>query len=296
MRVTPRVRCRAALRRTRYRLLVSCPAVDAARQARHETLDAIELHGVKRSFSIGGHELVALDDLSLRVPEGTLVCVVGPNGSGKSTLLRIAAGLIPADAGTVVVNGAPVIGPDPQVGLVFQEPRLLPWRTVLDNVTLPLMLAGWEEERRVERGSQLIEQLGLEGFERAFPAQLSGGLAQRAGIARALALEPDVLLMDEPFSALDALTRDRLDEWLLTLWQRTQSTILLVTHSISEAVFLADRVVVLSSRPGRIVADIDVDIPRPRSIRDADAAAFSQAAMRVREALEAGSASVGAAA
>ena len=143
-------------------------------------------------------------------------------------------------------------------------------------------------------GTQLIGQLGLDGFERAYPAQLSGGLAQRAGIARALALEPDVLLLDEPFSALDALTRDRLDEWLLTLWQRTRSTIVLVTHSIAEAVFLADRVVVLSSRPGHVVADIDVDLPRPRSIRDADAAAFTRAAMRVREALEAGSEPLGA--
>jgi NitT/TauT family transport system ATP-binding protein len=272
------------------------PAVDVARQARHEITDAIELHAVRRSFSIGDHELVALEDLSLRVAQGSLVCVVGPNGSGKSTLLRIVDGLITADAGTVAVNSAPVAGPDPRVGLVFQEPRLLPWRTVMDNVTLPLALAGWNEERRVERGTQLIEQLGLDGFERAYPAQLSGGLAQRAGIARALALEPDVLLMDEPFSALDALTRDRLDEWLLTLWRRTQSTILLVTHSISEAVFLADRVVVLSSRPGRVVADIAVDIPRPRSIRDADAAAFTRAAMQVREALEAGSEAVGAAA
>jgi NitT/TauT family transport system ATP-binding protein len=170
---------------------------------------------------------------------------------------------------------------------------LLPWRTVIDNITLPLALAAWSESRRVERGRQLLDQLGLGGFERAYPAQLSGGMAQRAGIARALALEPAVLLMDEPFSALDALTRDRLDEWLLTLWQRTQSTIVLVTHSIGEAVFLADRVVVLSSRPGRVVADIDVDIPRPRSIRDADAAAFTHAAMRVREALEAGSEPLG---
>jgi NitT/TauT family transport system ATP-binding protein len=243
---------------------------------------------VRRSFSIAGRELVALDDLSLRVPEGSLVSVVGPNGSGKSTLLRIIAGLIPADAGTVSVHGAEVAGPDPRVGLVFQEPRLLPWRTVMGNVTLPLALAGWDDRRRTERGRQLIAQLGLEGFERAYPAQLSGGLAQRAGIARALALEPDVLLMDEPFSAVDALTRDRLDEWLLTLWQRTGSTILLVTHSISEAVFLADRVVVLSSRPGHVAAEIEVDIDRPRSIRDADAAAFTHAAMRVREALESG--------
>ena len=269
------------------------PAVDAATQARHETLDAIELHGVRRSFSIDGRELVALDDVSLRVPQGSLLCVVGPNGSGKSTLLRILAGLIPAGAGSVIVNGTAVTGPDPRVGLVFQEPRLLPWRTVMDNVTLPLALAGWSEQQRVERGTQLIGQLGLDGFERAYPAQLSGGLAQRAGIARALAMEPDVLLMDEPFSALDALTRDHLDEWLLSLWQRTQSTIVLVTHSIGEAVFLADRVVVLSARPGHVVADIEVDIPRPRSIRDAAAATFTHAAMRVREALEAGSEPLG---
>jgi NitT/TauT family transport system ATP-binding protein len=258
------------------------------------TLDAIELRGVNRSFSIGGRQVVALDDLSLRVAAGSLVAVVGPNGSGKSTLLRIVSGLLAPDNGSVFVDDVHVTGPDPRVGLVFQEPRLLPWRTLFDNVTLPLALAGWDDERRRSRGTELLEQLGLRGFEEAYPPQLSGGMAQRAGIARALALEPPVLLMDEPFSALDALTRDRLDEQLLALWQRMGSTIVLVTHSIPEAVFVADRVIVLSSRPGRIVADIPIDIPRPRSIRDAAAPEFGRAALAVRDALEAGADPLGA--
>jgi NitT/TauT family transport system ATP-binding protein len=252
-------------------------------------VDAIELHGVKRSFSVAGQPILALDGVSLGVPAGSLVAVVGPNGSGKSTLLRLICGLLLPDEGSVTVNGTRVSGPDPRVGLAFQEPRLLPWRTLFDNVTLPLALAGWSHDRRVQRGDALLDQVGLRDFAGAYPAQLSGGMAQRAGLARALALQPDVLLLDEPFSALDALTRDWLDEQLVSLWERTDATIVLVTHSIPEAVFVADRVVVLSSRPGRVVADVTVPIPRPRSLRDANVAAFGEIAVSVRSALEAGS-------
>ena len=256
-----------------------------------------ELRGVQKWFDRGGAQpLRVLEDIDLEIRANEVICLIGPSGCGKSTILRICAGLIRPSKGEVRYHGERLWGLTPGVAIVFQAFALFPWMTVLGNVEAVLRARGLEEREAAERARKAIRMVGLDGFERAYPAQLSGGLAQRAGIARALALEPDVLLMDEPFSALDALTRDRLDEWLLTLWQRTQSTILLVTHSISEAVFLADRVVVLSARPGRVVADIGVDIPRPRSIRDADAAAFTRAAMQVREALEAGSEPVGAAA
>jgi NitT/TauT family transport system ATP-binding protein len=259
----------------------------ASGTSRTQTLNAIELQGVTRSFTIAGRRVVALEGLTLGVPAGSIAAVVGPNGSGKSTLLRLISGLLPPDEGTVTVDGSAVTGPDARVGLAFQEPRLLPWRTLLDNVCLPLELEGWPADRRRARGLELLAQVRLRGFEDAYPAQLSGGMGQRAGIARALALEPRVLLLDEPFSALDALTRERLNVELLTLWERSRPTILLVTHSIPEAVFLADRVVVLSPRPGRVVADVAVDLPRPRSPVALDSAAFSDAALRIRAALEA---------
>lgn len=277
-RVRPRFPVRAQCTRLRWH---ACRTLVEDR-----TLNAIELRDVRRSFTVGGQRLVVLDGVSFHVAAGSIVAVVGPNGSGKSTLLRLVSGLLTPDSGQVMVDGAVVAGPDPRVGLVFQEPRLLPWRTLLSNVCLPLDLAGWPRERREERGRQLISQMRLSGFEAAYPGQLSGGMAQRAGIARALVQEPRVLLLDEPFGALDALTRERLNTELLALWEGTHPTIVLVTHSIPEAVFLADRVVVLSSRPGRIVADVPVELPRPRSMVDADTAAFSQAAVAVRAALE----------
>jgi NitT/TauT family transport system ATP-binding protein len=252
---------------------------------RYPTLDAIEVLAARRSFIVDGQPLIAIDALDLRVPSGQVVAVVGPNGSGKSTLLRLVSGLLTPDGGQVIVGGAPVTGPDPRVGLAFQEPRLLPWRTLLDNICLPLELGGWERRRREARGRELMELVGLDGFDRAFPAQLSGGMAQRAGIARALALEPSVLLLDEPFGALDALTRERLNAELPKVWERRHATVLLVTHSIAEAVFLADRVAVLSPRPGRVVADIPVELPRPRHAGSLDTAGFSGAAEQVRSAL-----------
>jgi NitT/TauT family transport system ATP-binding protein len=250
-------------------------------------LDAIEVQDVSRSFTIAKMPLAVLERVSFRVPQGQVVAVVGPNGSGKSTLLRLVSGLLTADEGSVLIQGTPVAGPDPRVGLAFQEPRLLPWRTVLENTAFPLELAGWERGRRESRARELLDRVGVIGFDRAHPAQLSGGMSQRVGIARALALDPPVLLLDEPFSALDSLTRDRLNLELLRLWEATGSTVLLVTHSIPEAVFLADRVLVLSRRPGRLIADVAVGLPRPRDPAAVDTAAFSEAAVRIREALAA---------
>jgi NitT/TauT family transport system ATP-binding protein len=248
-------------------------------------LDAIELTGISRSFDIKGSRLLALEALDLRVAKREIVAIVGPNGCGKSTLLRVISGLLPPDRGTVLAFDSTVAGVDPRVGLVFQEPRLLPWRDVLDNVAFPLELAGLDRDRREARAHAVLQLTGLEGFAVAYPDQLSGGMAQRAALARALAPEPDVLLLDEPFSALDAMTRERLDDDLLSLWGQTGTTIVLVTHSISEAVYLSDRVLVMSARPGRIIAEVPVEVPRPRSLLGSGASMFSDAADRVRQLL-----------
>jgi ABC-type nitrate/sulfonate/bicarbonate transport system ATPase subunit len=229
-----------------------------------------------------GGRLTALDGIDLDVAPGEVVALIGANGSGKSTLLRVVAGLLRPDRGSVTLDGRPVTDPDAGIGLVFQEPRLLPWRSVAANVAYPLEIAGWAPERRAERVAELLGLVGLAGAAALRPRELSGGMRQRAAIARALALAPSVLLLDEPFSALDALTRERFNVELLDLWSQTGTTILVVTHSIPEAVFLADRVVVLSPRPGRVVAEIRVPIPRPRSLETLDEAAVSATARQIR--------------
>lgn len=245
---------------------------------------AVQLAGVEFEFEArsGGRHPV-LGGIDLHLEPGGVVTLIGPNGSGKSALLRVVAGLLPATAGQVVLDGALIVGPDPRIGLVFQEPRLLPWRTAAGNITYPLELAGWDAGRRQTRLDELVALIGLEPVAvTARPAELSGGTRQRVAVARALALEPEVLLLDEPFSALDALTRERFDLELLRLWERSRPTILLVTHSIPEAILVADRVIVLSPRPARVVADIRVDLPRPRSIADLDQATVSATAQRIR--------------
>jgi NitT/TauT family transport system ATP-binding protein len=256
---------------------------DAAREV--TTLDAIELRGVARSFDIKDTRLIALEGLDLRVTEREIVALVGPNGCGKSTLLRVIGGLLPPDRGSVRVLSSSVAGVDPRVGLVFQEPRLLPWRDVLSNIAFPLELAGVDKAERQRRAQEALRLTGLDGFAEALPHQLSGGMAQRAALARALVPRPDVLLLDEPFSALDAMMRERLDAELLSLWRQTGTTIVLVTHSISEAVFLADRVLVMSSRPGHVVAEVPVGAPRPRHMTGSEATTFGVAADHVRRLL-----------
>lgn len=241
----------------------------------------IRVDGVSLTFR-GARTVHVLDGIDLDIQPRQVIALIGPNGCGKSTLLRVLAGLIPADRGSVSIEGDRVAGPDPRVGLVFQEPRLLAWRSAEDNVRFPMELAGWPRERQRARASDLLGLVGLREFAGARPSTLSGGTRQRVAIARALALEPSVLLMDEPFSALDALTRERFNQELLHLWERTGTTIVLVTHSIPEAVFLADRVVVMSPRPGRVVADVRVDLPRPRRVADLDSAFVSSVAASVR--------------
>jgi len=243
----------------------------------------ISLRGVTVSFAAGGRErLVALDGLDLDVEGGQIVAIIGPNGSGKSTLLRVLAGLLPPDRGEVALDGHPIVGPDPRIGLVFQEPRLLPWRTTASNIAYPLELAGVDRVLRRRRVEALLHTVGLEAAAGQVPSQLSGGMRQRAALARTLVLEPEVLLLDEPFSALDELTRERLNLELLAITARTPTTILVVTHSVQEAIFLADRVVVLSERPGRVVADVPVGLERPRSLRDLDAAVVTRTAAEIR--------------
>ncbi len=223
-----------------------------------------------------------LDAIDLAIRPGEVIALIGPNGCGKSTLLRVLAGLIPPDGGSVTIDGDPVTGPDERVGLVFQEPRLLAWRTAEQNVRFPMELAGWSAERQERRAEDLLALVGLREFAMAKPSTLSGGTRQRVSIARALALEPRVLLLDEPFSALDALTRERFNVELLRLWERTGTTIVLVTHSIPEAVFLADRVIVMSPRPAGVAAEIPVELPRPRRVADLDSAVVSAVAAQVR--------------
>ena len=230
----------------------------------------------------GSRTVHVLDHIGLEVRPREVVALIGPNGCGKSTLLRVVAGLIAPDGGRITLDGDPVTGPDARVGLVFQEPRLLAWRTTEANVRFPMDLAGWPRDRQAARASDLLGLVGLREFATARPTTLSGGTRQRVAIARALALEPSVLLLDEPFSALDALTRERFNAELLRLWERTGTTIVLVTHSIPEAVFLADRVLVMSPRPGRVVAEISVGLPRPRRVADLDSAFVSSVAADVR--------------
>jgi NitT/TauT family transport system ATP-binding protein len=237
---------------------------------------------VTRRFDIDGRQVTVLDDVSFDVSAHGICAVVGPNGSGKSTLLRLVAGLLVPDGGTIEIDGVAVADADQRVGLVFQEPRLLPWRTAIDNVAFPLELAGVGRRARRERARALLELVGLTTFARAYPHQLSGGMRQRAAIARALARDPHILLLDEPFSALDALTRERFNGELLEIWRRTGTTILIVTHSIAEAVFLADEVIVLSARPGRVAARVAVPLGRPRLADALDSAAFSRAAATIR--------------
>ena len=243
----------------------------------------IQLRDVAVTFPVARAErLEALGGVDLEIEPGQVVALIGPNGSGKSTLLRVIAGLLAQDRGSVAIDGVAVVGPSPRVGLVFQEPRLLPWRTTAENVAYPLELAGVPAQEREPRVAALLATVGLEGAAAVIPNRLSGGMRQRAALARTLATEPAVLLLDEPFSALDELTRERLNLELLAIAAQTGATVLIVTHSVQEAIFLADRVVVLSARPGRVVADVQVNLPRPRSLADLDAAVVTNAAATIR--------------
>jgi NitT/TauT family transport system ATP-binding protein len=226
---------------------------------------AVEANGVRKVYWTRGAETVALDEVSFRVARGEFVTVVGRSGCGKTTLLKLISGLLPASAGQVAVEGRAVRAPLRNIGLVFQSPVLLKWRTVLKNVMLPVEILGMERGRARAQALELIKLVGLEGFETKYPRELSGGMQQRVSLCRALVHNPPLLLMDEPFGALDALTREEMNQELLRIWQDQAKTTLLITHSISEAIFLGDRVIVMTPRPGRILEIVPVPLPRPRT-------------------------------
>ena len=214
-----------------------------------------------------GTSLLALDRINLDVREGEFVSVVGPSGCGKTTFLSVVDGLIPASGGEILVDGVAVTKPGPDRAVVFQDASLLPWRTVLGNVVYGLECAHVKTREARERARYFIDMVGLNGFEGSYPHELSGGMQQRVNLARALVMDPKILLMDEPFAALDAQTRETMQEELLRIWLKAGKTVLFITHQIDEAIFLSDRVIVFSGRPGRVRASVDIDIERPRSLR-----------------------------
>ncbi len=226
--------------------------------------------------------LRALRDVSFDVHPREFICVLGPSGSGKTTLLRILAGLIKPTSGTFTFGH----GEQPSIGMVFQQATLMPWRTVIENIKLPLEVNQMDESTARAKASEMIELVGLQGFEDSLPRDLSGGMAQRVAIARALVHDPDLLLLDEPFGSLDALTRERMWTELSRIWQMRQKTVIMVTHSINESLFLADRVLVLTQRPGKIKIDVEVDLPRPRKDDIRYTPHFGKLARKLREAIE----------
>jgi len=245
-------------------------------------LEAIHL---SKEYTTRHGSLSAIEDVSFEVAEGEFLCIVGPSGCGKTTLLRLLAGLELPDQGQVRLHGQPVVGPRQEIGFVFQKANLMPWRTVMDNVLLPLQIDHLPPAEAEGRASQALELVGLTEFAANYPRELSGGMEQRVAIARALAHEPEILLLDEPFGALDALTRERLNQELLRVWGISRKTVVMVTHDIREAVFLAGRVLVLSQRPGRVAAIVPITLPHPRPLSIFYSEAFSALAYEVRQAI-----------
>jgi NitT/TauT family transport system ATP-binding protein len=246
----------------------------------------VEVEALSKIYNPGPHQIEALGSVSFSVRPGDFVSILGPSGCGKSTLLMIIGGLEPGTTGTVRVAGESVAGPRLRTGIIFQDSTLLPWKTVVENVLFPVKI-----QRRLTpdiraRADELLRLVGLEDFQRKRPHQLSGGMKQRAAICRALVTDPDLLLMDEPFSALDAITRDELNVALLDIWERHHKTGLFVTHSIREAVFLSDRVIVMGRRPSRIVADVTVPFPRPRDIHIQESSAFTEICAMLRDRID----------
>jgi len=230
----------------------------------------LEIKDVYKLFRSDGKQMEALHDINLSINENEFVCFIGPSGCGKTTLLRIVAGLEAPSSGAVYLDGTAIKGPGPERGMVFQEYSLFPWRNVLDNVAFGLELKGMPKDARFERSRQYLKMVGLDRFEERYPHELSGGMKQRVAIARALVNEPKALLMDEPFGALDAQTRNIMQSELLRIWEEDRKTVIFVTHSVDEAIYLADRIVIMTARPGRIKDIIKIDIPRPRARTCAD--------------------------
>jgi len=235
-------------------------------------MDKIVASGVVKQYTVDrtGQVVVALEQMDLRVRDREFLCIVGPSGCGKSTFLQLVAGLEPLTRGSIRMDGRDISGPGADRGMVFQSHALFPWRTVLENIEFGLEVKRMARRDRRQLATRYARMVGLQGFEQSFPSELSGGMRQRVGIARALANDPDVLLMDEPFGSLDAQTRELMQQDILDIWRASGRTIIFVTHSVQEAVFLGDRIAVMTARPGRIKAMIDVDLPHPRDVTSAD--------------------------
>ncbi len=247
----------------------------------------IEIRGATKTYEAKTGPVHALHDFSLEVSAGELVCILGPSGCGKTTLLWSMAGLHALSRGEILVDGSPVIGPRPaEIGMMFQDANLLPWRNLRKNIEFPFEI----KKRPVDeaRVKMLLEEVGLAGFESSFPRELSGGMQQRASIVRALAPDPGVMLLDEPFGALDAFTRDEMNLLLMRLWSETSKTIVFVTHNISEAIFLADRVVVMTTRPGRLARIFDIELPRPRTVDMTFTSEFIELIQEIKHVVEFG--------
>jgi len=245
----------------------------------------VTLHNLHVTFPNTNGGLAALENVSFSISSQEFVCLLGPSGSGKSTLLRVLAGLLEPTAGEVTFEGEPLTGPRRGVGLVFQNANLMPWRNVVENIALPLELQHTPQEQALAKAQEMTELVGLHGFDQALPRDLSGGMAQRVAIARALIHDPDLLLLDEPFGSLDALTREQMRLELLRIWELRRKTVLMVTHSINEALFLADRVLVLSPRPGRLRLELRVHLPRPRREEIVYTPEFGDLARQLRHAI-----------
>jgi len=246
--------------------------------------EAIQVNGCQLIYPMKDGTIHALEDVSFTAREGEFLSIVGPSGCGKSTLIKVVAGLLAPTAGKIWVNGELVRGPHPNVGIVFQNAVLLAWRNVLRNIILQVEVRkGFDKQEYQGKAMELIKLAGLDGFEKRYPWELSGGMQQRVSFCRALIHDPPLLLMDEPFGALDAMTRDEMNVWLQRIWMEKTKTVLFVTHDISEAVFLSDRVLVLSARPGTIKEIIKIDLPRPRKLETTEKIEFMQYVTRVRK-------------
>ena len=256
---------------------MSAQAAETGRQV------GVSINGVTKVYETRGEPITALDECSLDLKPGEFVSVVGPSGCGKSTLMLMLAGLIPSSSGEITIGDTPVQGPYTDLGIVFQEPVLLDWRKVLGNILLQVELRkGMKGKDYEARARELLQLVGLEGFEDRYPFELSGGMRQRVSICRALLHDPPLLLMDEPFGALDALTRDQLNLDLQSIWLQSRKTVMFVTHSISEAIFLGDKVAVFSPRPGKVVEVLDIDLPRPRHLSIRETPEFGKYASEIR--------------
>jgi NitT/TauT family transport system ATP-binding protein len=249
---------------------------------------AMSIEGATKYYKTNTGHVHALENLNLTIEQGEFIAIVGPSGCGKSTLLWAMSGLHDLTSGRIMLNGTPVEGPRPEIGMIFQDANLLPWRTLRQNINFPFEIKKMKVEPYEQRIQGLIEEVGLAGFETKYPRELSGGMQQRASIVRCLSYDPQVILMDEPFGALDAFTRDEMNLLIQKLWMETGKTIIFVTHNVTESIFLADRVVVLTPRPGRLAHIFDVDLPRPRTIEQTFERPFIEKVLEVKATITTG--------